>query len=92
MGGGAGPCPGSATTSNPLYRTNVRERLKCFFFMTKPYSMAVNEILVNWDPTLHMALHERIQEATQDGADLQGGQQSGYDHIVNNLNNGKRFS
>ena len=63
-----------------------------FFFMTKPYSMAVNEILVNWDPTLHMALHERIQEATQDGADLQGGQQSGYDHIVNNLNNGKRFS
>lgn len=37
----------------------------------KPYSMTVKEILVNWDPTLHMALHERIQEATQDGADLQ---------------------
>lgn len=56
--------------------------------------MTVTEILVNWDPTLHMALHERIQEATQDGADLQGGQQSGlrYDHIFNNLNNGERFS
>ena len=30
-GGRAGPCPGSATTSNPLYRTNVRKTLKCFF-------------------------------------------------------------
>ena len=29
--GGAGPCPGCATTSNPLYRTNVRKTLKCFF-------------------------------------------------------------
>ena len=29
--GRAGPCPGSATTSNPLYRTNVRKTLKCFF-------------------------------------------------------------
>ena len=56
--------------------------------------MTVKEILVNWDPTLHMALHERIQEATQDGAGLQGGQQSGllYDRIFNNLNNGERFS
>ena len=33
--GGAGPYPGSATTSNPLYRTNVREILKCFFFYDK---------------------------------------------------------
>lgn len=56
--------------------------------------MTAKEILVNWDPTLHMALHERIQEATQDGADLQGEQQSGlrYNHIFNNLNNGERFS
>ena len=33
--GSAGPCPGCATTSNSLYRTNVRERLKCFFFYDK---------------------------------------------------------
>ena len=30
-GGRAGPCPGSATTSNPLCRTKVRQTLKCFF-------------------------------------------------------------
>ena len=30
-GGGGGPCPGSATTSNPLCRTKVRQTLKCFF-------------------------------------------------------------
>ena len=30
-GGRAGPCPGSATTSNSLCRTKVRHTLKCFF-------------------------------------------------------------
>lgn len=29
--GSVGTCPGCATTSNPLYRTNVRKTLKCFF-------------------------------------------------------------
>ena len=38
----------------------------------KPYLISVKEIRVSWDPTLHMAIHERIQEATQDGTDLKG--------------------
>lgn len=43
-----------------------------FSLVIKPYLISVKEILVSWDPTLHMAIHERIQEATQDGADLKG--------------------
>ncbi|XP_067034079.1 bridge-like lipid transfer protein family member 2 isoform X1 [Acropora muricata] len=36
----------------------------------KPYGISVKDISVNWDPTLHMALHERLQEAAQDMNDL----------------------
>ena len=34
--------------------------------------ISVKEITVSWDPNLHMAIHERIQEATQDSTDLKG--------------------
>ncbi|XP_015753045.1 PREDICTED: uncharacterized protein LOC107332819 [Acropora digitifera] len=36
----------------------------------KPYGISVKDISVNWDPTLHMAFHERLQEAAQDMNDL----------------------
>lgn len=40
--------------------------------MMKPFMITVKEITVSWDPNLHMAIHERIQEATQDSTDLKG--------------------
>ena len=41
-------------------------------YLSKPYGISVKDISVNWDPTLHMALHERLQEAAQDMNDLRG--------------------
>ena len=41
-------------------------------YMPKPYGISVKDITVNWDPTLHMAIHERLQEASQDMNDFKG--------------------
>ena len=41
-------------------------------YLSKPYGISVKDISVNWDPTLHMAFHERLQEAAQDMNDLRG--------------------
>lgn len=32
--------------------------------------MSIKEILISWDSTLHMAIHERMKELTDDGAEL----------------------
>ncbi|XP_078363340.1 bridge-like lipid transfer protein family member 2 isoform X2 [Oculina patagonica] len=32
--------------------------------------ISVKEVLISWDPTVHMAIHDRITEVTQDGAEL----------------------
>ena len=41
-------------------------------FMMKPLCVSMEEMTVSWDPTLHMAIHERMREATEDGANLRG--------------------
>jgi len=34
--------------------------------------ISVKEVTINWDPTVHMAIHDRITEVIQDGQELKG--------------------
>ncbi|RMX38549.1 hypothetical protein pdam_00010221 [Pocillopora damicornis] len=43
--------------------------------------MSIKEILISWDSTLHMAIHERMKELTDDGAELRGRQMFIWDKL-----------
>ncbi|XP_068677612.1 bridge-like lipid transfer protein family member 2 isoform X2 [Montipora foliosa] len=61
------PCVASTELENGLINIPL---LSVSHSDLKPYAISVEEIIVNWDPTLHMAIHDRLQEATQDITEL----------------------
>ena len=44
----------------------------CLPFTFKTCLISVKEVTLNWDPTAHMAIHDRINEVIEDGQELQG--------------------
>ena len=44
----------------------------CLPFTLKTCLISLKEAIIGWNPTLHMAIHERIKEVTQDGSELRG--------------------
>lgn len=53
----------------------------CLHFILQTCLMSIKEILISWDSTLHMAIHERMKELTDDGAELRGRQMFIWDKL-----------
>lgn len=50
-------------------------------FILQTCLMSIKEILISWDSTLHMAIHERMKELTDDSAELRGRQMFIWDKL-----------
>lgn len=44
----------------------------CLPVIFKTCLISLKEVTINWDPTVHMAIHDRITEVIQDGQELKG--------------------
>lgn len=53
----------------------------CLHFILQTCLMSIKEILISWDSTLHMAIHERMKELTDDCAELRGRQMFIWDKL-----------